>query len=58
MKGTLEKLVGQEVSLRTVDGLENVVKIRTVNDDSFIVSFADFTSGLIPFSSVALLSFR
>ena len=58
MKGTLEKLVGQEVSVRTIDGSENVVTIKMVNDDSFVVTLSDFTSAVIPFSSVALVSFR
>lgn len=58
MKGTLEKLMGQEVSIRTLDGSDNIVTIKTVNDDSVIVKSTDGTSTLIPFSSVAMLSFK
>lgn len=58
MKGTLEKLMGQEVSIRTLDGSDNIVTIKIVNDDSVIVKSTDGTSTLIPFSSVATLSFK
>lgn len=58
MKGTLEKLLGREISLRTVDCSDLVATVSQVNDDSFIVKSADGTSTLIPFASVAMLSFK
>lgn len=58
MKGTLEKILGQEVSIRTVDGSDNIAIIALVNDDSVVVKSTDGTSTLIPFSSVAMLSFK
>ena len=58
MKETLEKLVGLEVSLRTVDGSDSIVSVRKVNDDSLLVESSDYTTSLIPFTAVAAVSFK
>ena len=57
MQSTLEKLVGKDVSI-TVGDNEYVVTIRTIYPDSVLVTNADGSYSLIPFSSIAMVSFK
>jgi hypothetical protein len=58
MKPTLEKLIGREVSVRTVDGANTIVTVLETNSDSFLAETSEGTKTLVPYSAVAMLSFK